>query len=111
MSETFNHYCQFNNEEKKSHRLAKKKIFKRQDPTLSEIERIQVDPIEPEILRKPEDDQFKRQPILSIETTDYEKTEIQRSYLVKSENISRRLVRKEPSFEASDPVDDVGDSL
>ena len=94
-----------------SSRPAQKKIFKRQSPTSSEIETIQIYPIGPEILRKPEDDQFKRQPILSIETTDYEKTEIQRSYLVKSENISRRLVRKEPSFEASDPVDDVGDSL
>ena len=54
-----------------------------------------------------QEDQFKR----PVETKDNEKTEIQMSYLVKSENISRRLVLRTPSFEASDPVDDVGDSL
>ena len=97
------------NEGGKSHRLANKKIFSRQDPTSSEIETNPV-PIGPKIIRKQEDE-FKRQPILAVETKDNDTTEIQRSYLVKSENICRRLVLREPSFEASDPVDDVGDSL
>ena len=106
-----NHNCKYKNEEEKSSKPAKNKIFKRQDPTSSEIETIPVDPIGPEILGNQEDDQFKRQSILFIETKDYKKTETQSSYLVKSENICRRLVLREPSFEASDPVDDVGDSL
>ena len=81
-------------------------IFKRQDPAPSEIETIRIHPIGSEIQSQPEDDQFKRQPILSIENK-----ETQISYIVKSESISRRLVLREPSFEASDPVDDIGDSL
>ena len=99
-----NRDCQFENEEENSSSPVKKKIFKRQAPTSSEIETIPGGPIGPDILRKQEKDQFKR-------PTDNEKTEIQMSYLVKSENISRRLVLRTPSFEASDPVDDVGDSL
>ena len=56
---------------------------------------------------KQKEDQCK----IPFETKDSGKTEIQSRYLVSSENISRRLVQREPSFEASDPVDDVGDSL
>ena len=104
-----NHNCKYKNEEEQSSKPAKNKIFKRQDPTSSEIETIPVDSIVPEIRKK--DDQFKRQPSLPVETNDSENTDIKSNYLVKSEDISRRLVLREPNFEASDPVDDVGDSL
>jgi hypothetical protein len=106
-----NHNSQNKNEEGKSSRPAKKKIFKRQHPTTSEIETITVDQLGPESLRKKEDDQFKIQTTLPVITKENDRTEIESTYLVKSENISKRLVQREPSFEASDPVDDVGDSL
>ena len=80
LSETLNCNFYFTNEEDKSSRPTKRNIYKRQDPTSSEIE-INPVPILPEILRN-QKDEFKRQPILPVETKDNIKTETQITFLV-----------------------------
>ena len=80
LSETLNCNFYFTNEEDKSSRPTKRNIYKRQDPTSSEIE-INPVPIVPEILRN-QKDEFKRQPILPVETKDNIKTETQITFLV-----------------------------
>ena len=106
-----------------------KKILKRQDPTRVDEDLIQVSKVTPcdsqdNITSQPHrhetviqmfrpEKPVEQPKSLSEDDTDNKRKYVQqpRGFIVKSESISRRLTIREPSFEASDPVDDVGDSL
>ena len=96
-----------NLEDKESTKLDCKKILRRQHPARSESDSAEMFP------SVPVSQTIMTRNGKSNKSTEHEQVESQKQKIciVKGESITRRLPPCEPIFEASDPVDDVGDSL